>query len=167
MDLSHRSTFSTSALAAAEAAMSPRRPSPGRDPRACVLWLIHPWEHPLHEGLTVRTNTRRSHKSWKCRRREFRSHPPPHRHYKDIMEQYRSPSKIIKGTIIRSRNQSFEFMYKGDKMTMPRRYLQFHIYCHILRKNQDRKTGQCPQADKSIKKMWCIHTFVPTGIWPT
>ncbi|CAM9110508.1 unnamed protein product [Rangifer tarandus platyrhynchus] len=37
MDLSPGSTFSTSALAAAEAVKSPRRPGPGRDPRACVL----------------------------------------------------------------------------------------------------------------------------------
>ena len=61
MDLSHGSTFSTSALAGAEAVMSPRRPSSGRNPRASVL--IHPWQRPLHEELTVRTNMRVSHKS--------------------------------------------------------------------------------------------------------
>ena len=61
MDLSHGSTFSTSAFAGAEAEMSSRRLSPGRDPKACVLRLIHPWKHPLHEELTVKINMRGSH----------------------------------------------------------------------------------------------------------
>ena len=69
------------------------------------------------------------------------------------------PQKIIERTIIRPRKYSFEFMSKGDKMRMSRRYLQSHIHCCILHNNQDRKTAQCSWADKSIKKMWCKHTL--------
>ena len=75
------------------------------------------------------------------------------------IQQFGSPSKIIKKTIIRSRNHSFEFMSKGDKMRMSRRYLKSHIHCCNVRNNQGRKTAQCPWADKSIKKMWCIYTL--------
>jgi len=45
----------------------------------------HPWECPLLEGLTVRRNMRGSHKSWKCRRREFTPQSPPHMHYRDVV----------------------------------------------------------------------------------
>lgn len=51
-----------------EAEVSSRRLSPGRHPRARVLLLIQPWEHPLHK-YTVTTNTRGSHNSWNCRER--------------------------------------------------------------------------------------------------
>ena len=69
------------------------------------------------------------------------------------------PQKIIKKIIIRSSNHLFEFMSKGDKTRMFKRYLESHIHCHIAQNNQDRKTAQCPWADKSRKKMWCIHTL--------
>ena len=75
------------------------------------------------------------------------------------IQQFGSPSKIIKKTIIRSRNHSFEFMSKGDKMRMSRTYLESHIHCCNVHNNQGRKTAQCPWADKSIKKMWCIYTL--------
>ena len=69
------------------------------------------------------------------------------------------PQQIIKRTIIRLRNHSFECMSKGDKLRKSRRYLQSHIHCHIVHNSQDKKTTQCPQADKSLKKMWCIYTL--------
>ena len=50
------------------------------------------------------------------------------------------PQKIIKRTIIRSRNHSFEFMSKEDKMRMSRRYLQSHMHCCIVHKIQE----NCP-----------------------
>lgn len=50
------------------------------------------------------------------------------------------PQKIIKRTIIRSRNRSFEFTSKEDKMRMSRRYLQSHIHCCIVHKIQE----NCP-----------------------
>lgn len=50
-----------------EAEVSSRRLSPGRHPRACVLY--HPTlRAPLHK-YTVTTNTRGSHNSWNCRER--------------------------------------------------------------------------------------------------
>ena len=61
-------------------------------------------------------------------------------------QQFGSPSKIIKKTIIRSRNHSFEFMSKGDKMRMSKRYLQSHMHCCNVH-NQGRKTAQCPWAE--------------------
>ena len=45
------------------------------------------------------------------------------------------PQKLIKRTIMRSSNHSFEFMYKGDKTRMSRRYLQSHVNCHIVHNN--------------------------------
>jgi len=42
MDLSHGNTFSTSALAGAEAEMSSRKPSPGRDPEPVCCDLSTP-----------------------------------------------------------------------------------------------------------------------------
>ena len=62
------------------------------------------------------------------------------------------PQKLIKRAIMRSSNHSFEFMSKGDKTRMSRRYLQSHVNCHIVHNNQDRKIAQCPWADKSMKK---------------
>ena len=74
-----------------------------------------------------------------------------------IKGQFGSPSKIIEN--IRSRNHCFEFMLKGDKIRMSRRFLQSHIHCYIIHNNQDRKTAQSPWADKWKKKMLCIHTL--------
>ena len=74
-----------------------------------------------------------------------------------IIEQFVSPSKIIEN--IRFRNHYFEFMLKGNKMLMSRRYLQSHIHCYIVWNNQDRKTAQSPWADKWKKKMWHKHTL--------
>ena len=63
-----------------------------------------------------------------------------------IIEQFVSPSKIIEN--IRFSNHSFEFMLKGNKVLISRRYLQSHIHCYIVCNDQDRKTAQSPWADK-------------------
>ena len=76
-----------------------------------------------------------------------------HSHYG---KQFGVPEKIINRTTIRSSNDSLEFMSKGSKTIMSRRYLQPHVHGHIVHNNQDRKTAQCSEADESIKKMWCI-----------
>ena len=49
------------------------------------------------------------------------------------------PEKIIKRTIIRSSNDSLEFMSKGNKTIMSRRYLQSHVYSHIVHNIQIEK----------------------------
>ena len=50
-----------------------------------------------------------------------------------IKEQSGNPSKITEN--IRSRNHSFEFMLKGDKIRISRRFLQYHIHCYIIHNN--------------------------------
>ena len=56
------------------------------------------------------------------------------------------------------------YIYKGNKITVLKKYLHSHVHCNIIHNSQDMQEPQCSLTDEWIKKMWyvciCMHTCI-------
>ena len=56
------------------------------------------------------------------------------------------------------------YIYKGNKITVWKKYLHSHVHCNIIHNSQDMLQPRCSLTDEWIKKMRyvciCMHTYI-------
>ena len=51
------------------------------------------------------------------------------------------------------------YIYEGNKITYPERYLHFHFHSGILCNTQDMETPKCPSLDNEVKEISHTHIY--------
>ena len=70
------------------------------------------------------------------------------------------PKNIKNRTIIWSSNSPFGYLSKGNRITISKRYLHFHLYCNIIARTRKQPVSIDGWMDKENEVHICYRTWV-------